>query len=287
MMRRALFFLTALLVLTSCEQIRSSWHSHDLRIAKVGSEVLYESDLKGLIPQGASPQDSSVMVEQYVRSWALGRLMLRKAEEKLPKNEKDVSEQIEQYRRELLAFRYEKYYVEEKLNTQVSEEEMLSYYQENENSFIFPYSVVKARVITILTKSPYFDMIKNTYMVTDRSGIEELEEVCYTSAEKYNNFGGAWVPASALAKELRMDVGTCESLIAKGCSIVREEGIFTLFAFIESRVEPDRVSPFEYNKGRISESIISKRKQELLNKLERDLLIEAKDNKILKIYENE
>lgn len=286
-MKRILFFLTMFLVLSSCEQFRSSWHRHDPRIAKVGSDVLYESDLKNLIPQGTSSEDSAVMVEQYVRSWALGKLMLRKAEEELPKNEKDVSEQMEQYRKDLLGFRYEKYYIEEKIDTEVSEEEMQAYYEENERSFVFPYSVVKARVITVLTKSPYFDMIKNTYMVTDRSGVEELEEVCYTSAEKYNDFGGAWVPASALAKELRMDVELCESQMVNSRSIVREDGIYTLLAFIESRVGPNQVSPFEYNRERISESIISKRKQELLNTLERDLLIEAKDTKTLKIYDNE
>ena len=44
------------------------------------------------------------------------------------------------------------------------------------------------------------------------------------------------------------------------------------------------VSPFEYNVARIRETILGKRKQELLSKLEQDLLEDAHINGTLKIY---
>jgi hypothetical protein len=54
--------------------------------------------------------------------------------------------------------------------------------------------------------------------------------------------------------------------------------------FIEEKVDAGAVSPFEYNVARIRETILGKRKQELLTKLEQDLLEDAHINGTLKIY---
>ena len=54
--------------------------------------------------------------------------------------------------------------------------------------------------------------------------------------------------------------------------------------FIEEKVDAGEVSPFEYNVARIRETILGKRKQELLSKLEQDLLEDAHINGTLKIY---
>lgn len=287
MKRTVIVLFSMVLLLSSCEQFRTSFHHHDRRIARVGMDVLYESDIAGLIPQGISSEDSAAMVDQYARSWALGKLLLRKAEDELPKSEKDISDQLEEYKKSLLGFRYEKYYIEERLDTTVLEPEMRAYYEEHQNSFVSQYSIVKGRVVTILTKSPYYDVFKKSYTATEQSDVNDLVELSYSSAEKYNDFDGGWISVTTLAKELRMDVDACEAMVALHKTVEKENGVYTQFVFIEDKVAPGEVSPFEFNRDRIRETIISKRKQDLLATLERDLLNDAKSNKTYKVYDNE
>ena len=50
-------------------------------------------------------------------------------------------------------------------------------------------------------------------------------------------------------------------------------------------VKPGEITPFDYNSGKIKEIIISRRKQELLLNLQRDILNDALNNNKLKIIE--
>ena len=284
-MKRALATLLLLvLALTSCEQMRSTWHRHD-RIARIGGEILYESDINALLPPGSTPEDSTAFVQQYINTWALSRLLLLKAKDELPKAEKDVSAQVEEFRSNLLGYRYEKFYIESRLDTVVSESEMMDYYEQHKESYVLKYAIFKGRVVTILTKSPYYDMFKNSYLATKPADVKSLEELCYASAEKYTDFEKQWVPLSALAGEINMDEGLCKSKFQGGTHSEIEDGGTTYFVYIEDMIPSGNVSPFEFNREHIRETIISKRKQNLLSTLERDLLEDARIDNTLKLYD--
>ena len=56
---------------------------------------------------------------------------------------------------------------------------------------------------------------------------------------------------------------------------------------IRDYVAPGEITPFEYNSVKIKEIIISRRKQELLANLQRDILNDALNNNKLKILEED
>jgi len=274
-----------MLMLSGCSFIEKGGRGRqDRRVARIGQEVLYESDIVRLMPEGVSSADSAAMVSRYINTWALGRLMLLKAEEQLSKAERDVTAEVEEFRSTLLGFRFEKRWVEERLDTTVTLEEARLYYEEHPSSSIFPYPLVKARVIRNSASSPYYETVKGAYTVTSEQDVAELRELCYSSAERYTDFGGDWVPLSQLAKELGTDIETCtrEVLPKKSCEMKFNDSNYLIF--IEEKVDAGEVSPFEYNVARIRETILGKRKQELLTKLEQDLLEDAHINGTLKIY---
>ncbi len=284
-MQKVLLAIISLLLISGCSFLEKRGRSiQDHRVAKIGQEVLYESDIVRLMPEGVSSADSAAMVSRYINTWALGRLKLLKAEEQLSKSERDVTAEVEEFRSTLLGFRFEKRWVEERLDTAVTLDEARLYYEEHPSSSIFPYPLVKARVIRISPGSPYYETIKEAYTLTSEQDVAELREFCYSSAERYTDFGGDWVPLSQLAKELGTDIETCtrEILPNRNCEMKFNGANF--FIFIEKKVDAGEVSPFEYNVTRIRETILGKRKQELLTKLEQDLLEDAHINGTLKIY---
>lgn len=281
-MKKALILILVLSMASSC-QLYDRLFKGEV-VARVGKSVLYKSDIQGLVPAGTSPDDSTYLTNQFIHSWATKHLLLSMAENQLPKSDKDVQKELDEYRTSLLVYRYERLFVEQRLDTLITEEECLKYYKDNKQSFITPFSIVKARYVKISINSPNFQIIKSLYRKTSIEDITKLEDLCYSSAEKHTDFGGEWVPVTAITKELDMDLTSCESELLKHNYLEKTHMGYSYLVYIYERIAPGSVSPYEYNIERIKESILSKRKQELISSLERNLLNDAMNNNKLIIY---
>ena len=282
-MKRIVPLIAAILLVSSCSSFLN--HYGDRKVAAIGRDVLYESDVVKLLPENVSSEDSVKMVRRYVDTWAMSKLMLLKAGKELSKSDRNVDAQIEDYRRNLLGFRYEKAYIEANLDTVVTDAEIGKYYQDHPANYVFPYSIVKARVARVSPKSPYYEMILGDFDAVEKDDVSRLEKICYDSAERYTDFGGKWIPVSTLAKEIDEDLLACESEIAHKSLFEKKDETTSYLVFVTEYVAPDELSPVEYNWDNIKETIINKRKQDLLAKMEQELLEDALVNKTLKIYE--
>lgn len=281
-------YFAAILILfavSSCNLLE--FRSGDEVVANVGDHYLYREDIKNLIPGGTSYSDSIMMVRQYVNSWALKYLLLLKAEEELSKTDKDVEGELEDYRNSLLVYRYERQYVDQRLDTLVSDQEARDYYDQNASNITINNSVVKARVIKIASSSPNLARIKSMYKAESLEDIDELERICFNSAERYNNFDNKWVDLSFVARELPLDLFRCEEILRSSSNIEAQDSLYSYFAYFPQRIAPEGKPPFEYYLPRIKEIIISHRKQELIANLEKDLIKEALDKKKIKLNIND
>ena len=283
--RTVIPFLVCLLasgvLLGSCGQFASG----NGRIAKVGGSILYEKDIRQLLPEGVSPEDSAYMVQQYINTWALAHLKLMKAEEMLSKGEKDVTKEVEDYRSNLLAYRFEKSFAESRIDTVVSAEESARYYEEHPQSFKYPFSIVKGRVIALSKKSPSYDKVRKSFTAKDEEDVDKLKEMCLSYAQSYEDFGSEWVSVPAVARLVPgLDAVSCETILANGDSYIKSNEDTDYFIFITDRCAAGRTAPYEYCEATIKDAVISMRKQEILSKMEQDLLKDALDNNKLKIY---
>lgn len=279
-MKKTLTIILALLVFASCKYI--DFVSEDKKVAEVGDKVLYETDVKNLIAPGTSVEDSLNMLRQYTNSWALKNLLLMKAEKELSKEDMDVEKELEEYRASLLVFRYEKLYVEQRLDTNISDDECRKYYEAHSPTFTQSSSVVKARIIKISKNSPNNEIIRKMYKSSAIEDIDELERICYSSADRYNNFGNQWTDMESVAREIPLDLQSCEREAWSKSCIETRDSLYNYFVYFAQKVPEDSPAPFEYYKPRIKEIILSKRKQELLSELGSSLIKEAIENKKFK-----
>ena len=280
-MKRIWAYLAIVLLTTSCSLFQSR---RDV-LARIGKDVLYKSEVEKLVPAGTSPEDSAYMVDQYVQSWALARLKTLKAQEQLTPEERDISKELEAFRNDLLSFRYEKMFMESRIDTVVSREQIVDYYEEHPQSFKYDYSVVRARYIVINMRSPYYAQIKELYKSKDEDKVAELEELSRSYAERYEDYGGRYVSIPQLAKDVGMMVTDLEEIAAKQSSYILEGDQKNTLIFIVNRYAPHTLTPLDFNEEKIKDAIISIRKQEILSKLEQDLLKEALENKKLQRYD--
>lgn len=273
MKKITLIFLSAI-SLFSCNLLNRN--RGDEVVAKIGNNTLYKSEIESIIPKDISKEDSLRMLEQYIHSWAGENLLLSAAESDLSKDEKkEIEKELSDYRNSLLAFKYEKKYLDQRLDTLITQEECINYYQNNTQNFINPYSIIKGRYIRINTASPSYQIIKSLYRSTDYKDIIRLDSLCANSAEFFTNFNESWVTLPVVAKNLKCDLETLESDISKHNYAEYERDTKAYLLVVYEKIAPNEVSPYDYNRSIIRDAILSKRKQELILNLEKELLRDA------------
>lgn len=268
----------------SCELVDRLFY--DDVVAKVGKSVLYRSDVEKFIPDGISAEDSLNMVHSYIDSWATDQLLLSMAEKQLSKSKRDVSRELEDYRRSLLVYRYEKQYIHERIDTSVSDAECENYYRNNIQSFNTNVSLIQCVYVKISTDSPNYSIIRTLMLKNDAESQERLDKLCYVSAEKYTDYQGRWVPLTEIAQEIRMDLSQCEDELLRNKYIANVDNKMAYLVVPVQRVLKGGTAPYEYCADQIREIIISKRKQVLIKELEQNLLQDAYNNNKLVIYDN-
>lgn len=281
-MKRTLLSLLLILLLGSCEFIDSVLNG-DV-VARVGTNVLYKKDIAGLVPKGASPEDSAAIVLQYINSWATKKIFLSNAETRLPRHDMDIEQELDDYRTSLLVYRYEKLFLEKNLDTLISDNECKAYYETHKKSYTSHCSIVKARYIKINTSSPHYNVIKTFYKSMKMEDLDRVAELSKNSADQYSDFNMEWIPLSHIAKEIGEELSYCEETLNQKSYIELEKGSFLYLVRVYDRVKAGEITPYDFNVDLIKESILSKRKQELIANLERNLLEDALNNNKLVIY---
>ncbi len=288
-MLRVVTSILFLLILSSCKHRGSG--SDLLRrgevIAAVGEKELYKDDIEWLVPNGVKGKDSVNIVREYIETWALKQLMLKEAEEALPKKEKDVSKELEEYRMQLLIFRYENSYIAERLDTLVDYDEIAEHYNKFIDSFGAKTGIIKGWIARIDKSSPNLKIIESFAKKSSESDLFQMMDVAKSSAYMFDDFGGGWVELSTVSKEINLSVAQLQkSLYKEKVLFIEDDNYVNIFRVFEY-VKQGEKTPLDYNTDKIKDVLLSKRKQELLSSFQEEILNRALYSKQLKIINNE
>ena len=264
-------------MLASCKAISGFLDEGEV-VAKAGGASLMMSELQKVIPDGISSEDSIAFARQYINSWALDQIFLDVAESQLSSSELDVSKELEAYRRSLLKYRYEQLYVNQRLDTLISEDQIQNFYEQHQDRFILPRPVVKARFMSISSQSPMLKMIQKKMSSDDPQDILEADSLAFSAAVKFTTWSDAWIDAATLAKEFGVESATVLSSVRKGWVEVKDSTGIMNIAYISDLIPAGKQAPQEYSAPFIKDMIISARKQTLVSTLERDLLKDARES---------
>lgn len=285
-MRRISLFLLLPVLLGACNAISSLVHD-DQVVAKVGDHKLYKSELERFIPNMIPAADSARLAEQYINTWAMDLLYMEVAEAELSKGELDVSNELEDFRRSLLKYRYEQRYINDRLDTLVTDEQIRQYYQEHEADFALKRPVLKVRFVDVMKDSPNKDAILKMMSSQEYDDVQRADTLAKSTALRYFDSSDTWMDAGELAKSFGLDY--VEMLAHLKGNVIRyepEERGDLLVAYV-CDIQRTGTAPLDYCADRIRDILMSSRKHELMNSLERDLLNNALEKKNFVIYRNE
>ena len=256
-------------------------------VAKVGSSELYMQDVASVIPNDIGQEDSIMMAEDYIKKWIKQELLLQKAEENLSDDEKDVSKQLEEYRKSLILYRYKNALMKQRMDTTVTNEEISDYYNENSEKFVLNKNIVKAIFIKMPEDFANPDVLKEMCNDTSTEGIIELRDYCLQYAKVFDIFTERWVDFQLVAKNIPQTIDNPEQFLRNNQMIEHTDDDYYYLVSIQDYLLKNEKAPLEYVENNIKNLILNRRKIDFLKELENNIYAEGIEKNKFEILKTE
>lgn len=255
-------------------------------VARVQDKFLYASELDDLVPPGTSEEDSIRIVKNYLDQWAKQQLLVDKALQNLSEEkQKEYQQLIEQYKRDLYIKGYIEQIVQRELDTVVTTNQMIRYYNENRENFKTNSILVKLRYIHLPKNHPKFALIQqkfNNFQPKKEAEFWNTHQLQFKTSALNDSI---WVEMNQIYKKLPfLNPENRDNYIISGKSFQMPDSLDVYLVKINQALPINSVAPFEFVKPTIKEVIINSRQRELVKKFEKDITNDAIKTKKYEIY---
>jgi len=276
-------FIFYLLVAISC--LDADKAHNDVPVAKVYEEYLYASQLQSIVPNNLSLEDSLSIVKDHVDKWIRNQLLLYQAEQYLSLDEKNVEQQIEDYRTSLLIYKYEQSYINEKLDTNIKESEIENYYNNYSSNFILNNNLIKGLFIQIPRSAPEIYKIRSWYRSDAPENVKQMEQYCYNNATKFVYFEENWKYFNEILRDLPELYTRPENILQYRKSYETKDSTYYYFLKISDFRLEGSVTPLELVHQDIKSILLNKRKIQLIQELETNIYNDALNRGNFLVYD--
>ena len=285
-----IFFLLIVASISSCDLLQVKDDGTNAQeaakpIARANDHYLYVSDIEGIIPVDASVQDSTNRMVAYINNWIRKQLLIDEASAKIDFDEADIQRKILDYRYSLIAYGYKSYYVNENLSTEVLEEEIEQYYQENQQNFPLKQNIIRGKFVRVPKDSPNRPQIKNLLISTREDKLEELKTYCFSYALMYSLEDSVWINFDDIIKNTPLaEIPNKVDFLKRTKYTESSDESSNYYLLIKEYKKTDDIAPMEIVRDQIIGIIINKRKVALARNLEKEVYDKAVETNAFEIY---
>jgi len=283
-LKQSCIFLSLLLLLImSCSN--SNINNNKKAVARVNDTYLYEEDLDEIIPYGISKEDSLSRVKTYIDFWVKKQAIMQTAEINLIEEQKDVTAELEDYRMKLLIYRYKQKFIEQNLDTVVTNSQIEKFYKKNQSEFLIRQPAIKTLFIKILKTNTNTSMVKRLYRSSRERDIKQLSDYCEQNATQYNDFNNEWIYFKDLLINIPIRIDDQDLFLKTNNYIEVQDSIYYYYANIKNYRLKNSIAPLVFVEGNIQSIILNKRKQRLIDDLENNIFNNMLDSKDIELFE--
>jgi hypothetical protein len=249
-------------------------------IGKVMGKEIYSSEIE---PYTRS--DSANAVQKYFDKVALEQALVKRAEESKKVDMDALEEKVNQFKNSLIILRYQQHYLKEKLDTNVSLEEIKKYYEQNINSYLLDKDVFQGYYIKIPTNAPRIKRITELLASDKQSDHDELQSACLRYASFFSLESKPWQPLPIIFKTQMTYMAPYlnHMITSKQIVSVEKDDNLHLVRFFGFKFA-QQPSPLPYVELEIKQVLLNKRKQQLLSQLNEELMRQVKADHVIEIY---
>lgn len=261
-------------------------------VASAYGEVLTWDSLASLVPDDLDLEDSAAFAERVLDRWMRERVMFAQARTQLQQERSSLEQALEAYRRSLLINTYETRYVESRLDTEVGDEEIETYYEAHPELFTLhdhavrvlylhlpdPKAAAEARGANWSKKDQrdWDSEVKrvNAWLAAaDSTSIPELERWCIERGAMHHVDHEVWWSVSELLDEVPLSLYRVEDQIQRPTPLsFSDENRLYFVRFLDHGLK-GKTAPLDVARDQITELVLQRRRQQLLDAL-RDTLFQ-------------
>jgi hypothetical protein len=276
-------FLCSLSLLVACNKSEKPVTEQGKTIAKVNGTVLTDKAIEHIVPAGMTGPDSIAFLQNYVSKWAYNEEFYQQAVNYLSEEEQDINKELENYKKELISYRFEIKLINDKLDTIVSDDEIETYYNANPENFLLKNNIVKVLYVKTPVSIPNLEKFKKLCYSTNPKDAEQLKALCIQYANNYYMNDNTWLMFDDLKKEMTQLNDVPEYTVQKGKTFEFTDVASFYFLKILDVKSKNTLSPMNFEKNNIKNMLINQRKQKLINAIKKDFFDKAKSSKELEI----
>ncbi|WP_241697242.1 peptidyl-prolyl cis-trans isomerase [Winogradskyella eckloniae] len=282
-MKRTIYISLISFFLISCNFFKNS---DDLEpIARVNESYLYKSDIKTVVPEGASKEDSTLLVNAYINKWARQLLLMDGALVNLSEEKQNgFSKLVEQYKIDLFTKAYLEGLVIKNIDTVVQANESQLFYEANKESFKLNDNLIQFRYISLPLNPVDLDTIKNRFKRFKPKDKRYLDSIS-VQFKSYALNDSLWVKLNHVAEKIPIINESNKNQLLKKSNYLQLKDSINLYLMQvnDVRLQND-YAPLDYVNSSIKKIVINKRKLELIKQLENDITKDAIKNNQFQIY---
>ena len=244
-------------------------------LASMEGHQLHRAEVESLIPRTVSAADSLLIAENYVKKWVKEQLVYEVAERNLSDEKMEIDQLVEDYRRSLIRYRYQERLVNERLKTDISEQDKQQFYEENPKLFTLEQGLIKGLFLKIPVDAPGLVDVKKWYKSSDEAALEKIEKYSVQNATIYEYFYDKWVDFDEVMDNIPIYVSDPATFLKGHKQVETADSSYCYLLNIAEYLVPGQTEPYESASPRIVEMLVNQRKVDFLRNFEDELYNEA------------
>lgn len=279
------FLITSVIVFSSCQYNQpKTVEMTGKNLAKVNDANLYLNDLKTFSFSGLTKSDSAAMMQNLINKWVNNEVFYQQALNYLTEEELNIDKEIEDYKKELITYKFQLKLIDEKLDTTILDTQIEEYYNANEQNFLLRSNIVKVLYVKTPVTIPNLEKLKKLCISTSPKDAEQLKSLCIQYANNYFMNDNTWLMFDDLKKEIPQLKEVPDYSIQDGKIFeFTDETSYYFLKVIEVKSK-NTLSPLNFEKNNIRNILLNQRKQKLIQGIKKDFFEKAKSNRELEIY---
>jgi len=279
-MLRTIFYSSLLLsfIFGSCTPAEKPPVENDVELASVYNKKLFLSELEGMVPEGASPEDSTKIINAEVERWARETLLMDEAEKNIPQD-LNIDELVRDYRSSLIRHNYEQFLVETQLDSAISQQQVADYYEKNKEQYQLQSNILRCFLIKVPKSAPNFEQLRKWWNSDKEEDFKSMFDYASQNATFYLLNSEMWYHNEEIKTQLPSGVD-----LRAGQNAFREDGDFQYFFKVLEKKSKKEIAPMVFIQDQIKKVILHKRKMALLDNRKEELYDRETNKKNVKIF---
>lgn len=271
-------FILTICFLASCTPAEETTEENDVELAKVFSKKLFLSELEGMVPEGATSEDSIKIINAEVERWTRETLLMQEAEKNIPAD-LNIDELVRDYRMSLIRHNYEQFLVETQLDSVISEQEIAQYYEKNKEQYQLQSSILRCFLIKVPKSAPNINQLQTWWPGNKPENFKKMKDYASQNADFYMLDPKAWYQQS----DLKAQIPNGNNLNPNFDLNQSDENYFYFLKVLEKKSSKE-LAPLDYIQDQIKKVILHKRKMVLLDQRKEELYDRETSKNNVKIF---